>query len=351
MLSTGGARAAALLAAGCGGTALAFAQGKAQTWPTMQTPQGVPSNRPADGATRAILNYQHEHVVACSTRRDLQGSDDSLEGADWNYQPVTIRDGRKVPVAPTLHKSGFELIRDPKVKHVDYYTEDEVTSTYYKECEDLMKRVTGASFVKAFDHNVRCDAGRASGRKLVGGNSVQAPASLVHGDYTADSAPRRFKLLGEPPKLNDALKEKLGETPLVDASVVDAALNGHRRYCLINIWRPIRPVQTKPLACADASTVVEEDLITFSIHYADRVGENYFAKWRPRHDWVFFPDMVPDETLFIKQWDSHGDMAPSRPKAAAGTSTFALHSAFADPHSSPGAPDRESIEVRLVVVY
>ena len=95
----------------------------------------------------------------------------------------------------------------------------------------------------------------------------------------------------------------------------------------------------------------EEDLITFSIHYADRVGENYFAKWRPRHDWVFFPDMVPDETLFIKQWDSHGDMAPSRPKAAAGTSTFALHSAFADPHSSPGAPERESIEVRLVVVY
>ena len=63
------------------------------------------------------------------------------------------------------------------------------------------------------------------------------------------------------------------------------------------------------------------------------------------------PGSLVNETLFIKQWDSHGDMAPGRPKIAEGTSTFALHSAFADPHSSPGAPDRESIEVRLVLVY
>ena len=343
------ARAAALLAS-CGSTALAFAQSKAQTWPKMLTPQDATLS-PESGATDAILNYQDEHVAAVSTRRDLQGSDDALTGADWNYQRLVIKDGRRARKALTLHGAGFELVHDPKPQHVDYYNEEEVTSVYYKECEELMRRVTGASFVKAFDHNVRCDAGRAAGRKLVGGNSLQAPASLVHGDYTADSAPRRFKLLGEPPKLNDALKKKLGETPLVDKATVDAALSGERRFCFINIWRPIRPVQTKPLACADASTVVEEDLITFSIHYADRVGENYFAKWRPRHDWWYFPKMVPDEALFIKQWDSHGDMAPGRPKTAAGTSTFALHSAFADPQSSPGAPDRESIEVRLVLVY
>ena len=62
--------------------------------------------------------------------------------------------------------------------------------------------------------------------------------------------------------------------------------------------------------------------------------------------------MTPDETILIKQWDSHGDLAPSKPSnAVAGTSTFALHSAFADPHAPPEAPDRESIEVRLVLVF
>mmetsp|Transcript_1606 Transcript_1606/g.4024 ORF Transcript_1606/g.4024 Transcript_1606/m.4024 type:complete len:153 (-) Transcript_1606:92-550(-) len=152
--------------------------------------------------------------------------------------------------------------------------------------------------------------------------------------------------------MNDALKKKLGETPLVDAETIEEALSGRRRYCLVNIWRPIKRVQTKPLACADAASVVGDDLIVFSIHYADRIGENYFAKHRSEHSWSYFPSMTPDETILIKQWDSHGDLAPSKPSnAAAGTSTFALHSAFADPHAPPEAPDRESIEVRLVLVF
>ena len=53
----------------------------------------------------------------------------------------------------------------------------------------------------------------------------------------------------------------------------------------------------------------------------------------------------------IKQWDSHGGLARGKTDAAGGRSTFALHSAFADPMSHPGAHDRESIEVRLVLVY
>ena len=34
---------------------------------------------------------------------------------------------------------------------------------------------------------------------------IQAPATLVHGDYTLTSAPRRVAILGEPPKTNDVL--------------------------------------------------------------------------------------------------------------------------------------------------
>ena len=103
----------------------------------------------------------------------------------------------------------------------------------------------------------------------------------------------------------------------------------------------------KHLACVDAATVKNEDLVTFQIIYQDRVGENYFAKWRPRHGWFYFSEMDPNEVLLIKQWDSRGALVQPESR----TSTFALHSAFRDPTAPAGCPDRESIEVRLVLVF
>ena len=68
--------------------------------------------------------------------------------------------------------------------------------------------------------------------------------------------------------------------------------------------------------------------------------------------------MTRDEVLIIKQWDSQGDFARGAAvggegagPASTGVATFALHSAFADPRSPIDAPDRESIEVRCVVLY
>ena len=151
---------------------------------------------------------------------------------------------------------------------------------------------------------------------------------------------------------------------------VERALGGERRFALINVWRPITaaPVQSNPLACCDATSARKEELVVFEIHYADRIGENYFAAGSDAHRWVYFPGMARDEALLIKQWDSAGDLA--RESAAqlqaadadgrkkqkvegggAPLSTFTLHSAFGDPTSAPDAPDRESIEVRCVVLY
>ena len=208
--------------------------------------------------------------------------------------------------------------------------------------------MTGATKVVAFDHNVRSDAGRTSGRRLRGGNQVQGPAPLVHGDYTAASAPRRLAQLAQAPKVNDVLKTAL---PLLNQDLVQEALDGERRFAFINVWRPISTVECKPLACCDAISVNADELITFSIHYADRVGENYFASHREAHSWVYFPRMTPDEALIIKQWDSEGGLAKGKSDAEVRRATFALHSAFTDPSSPPSAKDRESIEVRLVLVY
>ena len=131
-----------------------------------------------------------------------------------------------------------------------------------------------------------------------------------------------------------------------------------RRFAFVNVWRPISIVESKPLACVDARTVAPEELIPLTVHHADQsAGGIYFATHRPCHGWHYFPSMTPDEVLLVKQWDSHGGIARGRTDMEEGCATFALHSAFAEPVdtavdvSPRQRRDRESIEVRMVVVY
>jgi len=102
--------------------------------------------------------------------------------------------------------------------------------------------------------------------------------------------------------------------------------------------------------------VKPEDLVVFEIHYSDRIGENYFAKYSPDHRWWFYPEMKRTEALLIKQWDSEGGLAKSKGQGADSDfpdlpCSFSFHSAFTDPSTRDGAPDRWSMEVRCVVLF
>ena len=88
----------------------------------------------------------------------------------------------------------------------------------------------------------------------------------------------------------------------------------------------------------------------------DRVGENSFAKFSPRHRWYAYPAVTRDEALLIEQWDWAGRLARTRGAEgdavdAEGPCTSSFHGAFKDPHAPPDAPDRWSIEVRCAVPY
>ena len=118
------------------------------------------------------------------------------------------------------------------------------------------------------------------------------------------------------------------------------------------------PVARDPLALCDGQSVEPHDLVVFEIHYHDRIGENYFAKYAPRHEWWYYPAMKKDEVVLIKQWDSAGALAQSCGRSSDSSvgngrapCTFSFHSAFSDPSTPPDAPDRQSIEVRCVVLF
>eukprot|EP00965_Chrysotila_dentata_P261372 6214230-Pleurochrysis_carterae.AAC.6 len=125
----------------------------------------------------AVINYQSSAVVrtlvrngAVFSQRDETGTDVRVVGYDMEPHTVPIHNGRLEQL--TLDTNGFTCVSSP-IKHIDYYAQAEVVDNYYKQCEQLLRDTTGASFVAAFDHNVRSASDAEKRKKIVGGNLVQ----------------------------------------------------------------------------------------------------------------------------------------------------------------------------------
>ncbi len=315
-----------------------------------------------------VFNYMDDRAQSSlfrnglvSTKRDLDGSDGGTFGVDTCRRTLPVNDARSLrgDAKKTCAVNGFEMLDAPlETPDLDFFDHLQVVKSYYPGCEALVSASTGAR-AYAFDHNVRSARGKQSKQRIAGGQQVQGPAKMVHGDYTLVSAPQRLRDLAQPPNANDTLRSVLAEgESLIAAEAAEAALKTDGRFAIINVWRNIvsSPVQVDPLAMCDAQTVDPEDLVTFEIHYHDRVGENYFAKHSPRQEFFFFPELTRDEPLLLKQWDSDGPLAQTNGALGDGSSidkpsTFSFHSAFDDPSSPDDAPDRFSIEVRCIVLY
>ena len=175
-----------------------------------------------------------------------------------------------------------------------------------------------------FDHLVRRrDPGRPAltiGR--AGDGSNPSANGSVHCDYTEASGRERLALL-----LKNA-----------DAHTEEQV----RRFAIVNIWRSIAgPVLDTPLAVCDARSVAAGDLVASQIRYQARTGEIYLLRHSPQHRWFYYPEMDRHEALVFKQYDSRVNAAVR----------FTPHCAFDLPSVPEGAPLRQSIELRCLVVY
>jgi len=243
---------------------------------------------------------------------------DPPPGTPWrntkgDRHPVAIGDARRLDPPPSLDEEGFALVRHGTAV-ADLWDEKAVKTVYYRELEALVRDLTGASRVVAFDHNLR-----SATRVEQGERGVQNPVRYAHNDYTERSGPQRVRDL-----FGDEAERLL-----------------RHRFAVINVWKPIRgPVEQSPLAVCDARTIRSEDLVPTDLRYRDRTGEIYSLSWNPRHRWFYFPRMAADEAMLLKCYDS-----------ASGRARFTAHSAFDDPASPPDAPARESIEVRTLAFF
>ena len=328
----------------------------------MTAPEMEPTR---DGVRLGTFRYMQPSVESSLyrngkvlTRRDRDGSDSDRIGVDLEDREMSISDARRLAPTeqPTLAANGFELVERPMANpDLDFLDHDAVVRAYYPECAEIVRTATGAVAVAAFDHNIRSASGKSGQLRIAGGQQVQGPAHLVHGDYKRPPAAARSGTPAHPERHlplgarrgRDAPRRRGGR-----AGDRGRTLRNHQ--CRRNTAR--EPVATRPLALCDAASVRPDELVVFEIHYRDRVGENYFAKHDPRHRWVFWSAMTRGEALLIKQWDSAGEMARSRGARADANGegrpcTFSFHSAFEDPATPPDAPDRWSIEVRCAALF
>lgn len=298
------------------------------------------------------------------THRDRNGNDGAYHGVVMEQRDAVINNGRRIDQSKNrqLEVHGFELFHRPlHNSDLQFYDQLQVVKEYYSECAEIVMEATNATQVLAFDHNIRWAKGKNSKKRIKDGQQVQSPIYFVHGDYTLASAPQRLRDLTRPSSINDTLRSVLGEgESLLTTDVVSQNPDDGKRFAIINVWRNIDrwPVMSDPLALCDGQSVSHDDLVVFEVHYDDRIGENYFAKYSPSHEWWYYPLMTRDEVILIKQWDSMGRLAQTggvHADSSVGNGdvpcTFSFHSAFSEPNTQTDAPERHSIEVRCVVFF
>ena len=237
-----------------------------------------------------------------------------MTGTFENHTMV-IRDGRPLRDEFSLEETGFEFI-DHDTAVEDFFDLEQIKSVYYPEIEALIKARTDATRVVVFDYTLRSgDEDTRTEKK------VREPVLSVHNDYTEWSGPQRVR---------DLLPENEAEDLLT------------RRFAIIQVWRAIRnPIQSNPLAICDARTLSTDSLIACERRFPDRVGETYRISYDANNRWFYFPQMRRDEALIFKVFESETD----------GRARFTAHTSFEDPNTAPGAPPRESIEMRALVFF
>ena len=227
---------------------------------------------------------------------------------------MQVENGRPRAGEFSLDKNGFAFV-EHKTQVRDFFATDRLQADYYPEVEQLIKKISGATRVMAFDYTLR--SGDESEREA---KLVREPILSAHNDYTEWSGPQRVR---------DLLPDE-----------AETLLNG--RFAIIQVWRAInQPIESNPLAIADAQSVEFEDLLIAERRYPNRVGQTYRLRYNGQHRWFYFPRMTRNEALVFKVFDSAND----------GRARFTAHTAFKDPGTPPNAPPRQSIEARALAFF
>lgn len=157
-------------------------------------------------------------------------------------------------------------------------------------------------------------------------NKLRGPVFGVHIDQTAADTPSNAR-------------RWLG------AEKANQLLTNSPRVQVMNMWRPLRPVQRDALAVIDAHSMGEDEIVEVPVVFPDHTFSQCEISYRnaDRHRWHYKRAMGPEDVLVFVQDDTTG--RPGAPRRVA-------HVAFRDPAAEEdGKEARSSIELRALVFY
>jgi hypothetical protein len=273
------------------------------------------AERPSTDTIRAQMNYVVDTGVPPVRYIDWPEMAHKEIPPQYQQHEVAIRNGRPLRDTFRLDTHGFVFV-DHRTNMKDFTDEAERKRIYDPEVAALIKKHSGASEVLVFDHTIRI-----GDEKVQQATGARPPVKGVHNDYTESSAPVR-------------LREIVGDA--------EAERRFKKRWAIIQVWRPIRgKVLVDPLGICDGRTIPEKGFILVQRRYKYRTGEVYHIAYNPAHVWYYFPEMVRDEALVFKVFDTDTRVA----------TRFTAHSAFDDPNTPHNPPPRESIETRTFAFW
>ena len=251
-------------------------------------------------------------------------------GKEFNtgiYAPyaVTIRNARLAGPF-TLDAHGFCLGRH-HTDISDWHNQYAADSPYAAQVAEIAMRLSGADLVVPMGGMMRASGATSA--------SVQPPAAEAHVDFTESCAAR--------------IAERLYRT-------ARPAGSGYRRFIAFSLWRVLSaPPQDMPVALCEGGSVRDDEgthntkvdvseIPTGEALFAPIEGEENMSAatifhYSPAHRWWYFPDMEPDEVIFIKFYDSDHGKAWRCP-----------HTAFRD-NTRPDAHPRRSMEFRAIAYF
>ena len=305
------------------------------------------------GLTMHSLSSIPEYAVR--VRLNKHGiSIDKGAGRAVNRVKVPLSNGRCMQTS--LDREGMKLVMHP-YPHVDYYDQAAVVATYYAQLRQIiMENIEGARDAIVAHHQVR------SHKKdiLQGGTGMpKDPVHFCHCDYSLAGGYSYLRRLGE--------STHSSTTVLSQEDIEYYSTTG--RFMIVHAWRnisPRLPVQSNPLALCCANTVHDDDLVAYNLCYDQRTDGVMAIKHNSAQQWLYFPDMVRDELLIFKQFDSisptirrHSLVAVNTsPDAASETvSCWVPHSSFENSNDMPKDKElsppagRETIEAAVVVLF
>lgn len=279
---------------------------------TLTTNLSTPAPSSIGGPVTATLNFFKAPEDGSPPHNYVEKPTDGRPQRNFGDEPTQIHlsDVRGSESSFSLANNAFACLSGPYPQNPNINWDDDATvkQHYYPEVEELLlKHVPGARRIILFDHTVR----RANP------DAHRLPVTRVHIDQTPMSTAARVRRHGG----DDA----------------DELLKG--RYRIINVWRPINGrVESFPLGFADSGSVSDDALVPVEHRYPTHNGQTAVVRWTEGQKWFYWGGMDEGERLLLQCADS-ADWATRVP-----------HCAFVDPRSGEGAKQRESIEVRALVL-